>query len=63
MMENQVLLKFEVGTHLSSSWQRSTDTCIGRALPAKLQAENAGKRVILEPKISKFSGEACPGPP
>ena len=37
--------------------------CIGQALPAKFQAENAAKCFILEPKISKFFGGACPRTP
>ena len=52
-----------MGTHLSSSWQRSTDTCIGQALSAQLQAENAGNCVIWSLKFQTFSGEHAPGPP
>ena len=61
MMENTSIAEVGVGTHRSSSWRRSSDTYIGRALSAKLQAENAGKCVIWSLKFHNFPGGACPG--
>ena len=36
--------------------------CIGRALPAKFQAENAAKCVIWSLKFQNFPGEHAPDP-